>query len=96
VIPSALLMLAGRYIVSFNDGLRSTYICPLASHDRSHFRLLAILAVLLDFLLLVLVSELARADPGSTLRHRLPLPLQIGYSFLVSFPFDLYRLRSYV
>lgn len=95
VIASFFLMLAGFWTVSFNDAHTSTYICPIILNERYQLRILAVLSVIIDILLLIILSEISGADPTSWGRRGLSLPLQWGFSFLVSTLFSLFHLLSW-
>ncbi|KAF4265572.1 hypothetical protein KXW98_001325 [Aspergillus fumigatus] len=60
VISAAFLMIGGLVASEFQEGIQSTYICPISSGQYSLVRFISILNVLLDSVILIGVSELFR------------------------------------
>ncbi|GIK02407.1 hypothetical protein Aspvir_006460 [Aspergillus viridinutans] len=58
VISATFLMIGGLVASEFQEGIQSTYICPISSGQYALLRFIGILSVLLDSVILISVSEL--------------------------------------
>jgi hypothetical protein len=77
-------MIGGSVASEFQEGIQSTYICPISSGQYSLLRFFRILSLLLDSLILISLSELykesTRAREGGTKNFL----VSCGYGLIVS------------
>jgi hypothetical protein len=77
-------MIGGLVASEFQEGIQSTYICPISSGQYSLVRFISILNVLLDSVILIGVSELFRESTEPREGRNTHFLVSCGFGLIVS------------